>query len=141
MLFEDSMSLLWSSYYVLSLVVLVAVYFALAFLPRLPRLVITWCVAGAMWIPAGYQLPLVEEGEFYTGWAPAAMVSAVAFLENSASALRGGLLWLILGIALGACVGIALWWWRRPEPYDDVSQHQSQEEDPQPTRRREPVIN
>ncbi len=62
MLFADSMSLLWLSYYGLSLLVLLAVYFALALFPRLPRLVITWCVAGAMWMPANYRLPLVEEG-------------------------------------------------------------------------------
>ncbi|WP_434985067.1 hypothetical protein [Vreelandella zhaodongensis] len=141
MLFEDSMSLLWLSYYGLSLLVLVAVYFALAFLPRLARLLLTWSVAGAMWVPAGYRLPLVEEGEFYTGWAPAAMVSAVAFLEHSANALRGGLLWLMLGVALGACVGIALWWWRRPQFVEESDQGRDVEEDPQPTRRREPVIN
>ncbi|UYO74907.1 hypothetical protein M0220_01710 [Halomonas qinghailakensis] len=141
MLFEDSMSLLWLSYYVLSLLVLVAVYSAMAFLPRLPRLLITWCVAGAMWIPAGYRLPLIEEGEFYTGWAPAAMVSAVAFLEGSMSALRGGLLWLILGVGLGGCVGVALWWWRRPQLVEEANSRRDVEEDPQPTRRREPVIN
>ena len=66
MLFADSMSLLWFSYYGLSLLVLLAVYFGLAFLPRLPRLIVTWGVAGAMWMPASYRLPLVEEGEFYS---------------------------------------------------------------------------
>lgn len=141
MLFGSSMSLLWLSYYGLSLLVLVAVYFALAWLPRLLRLVLTWVVAGAMWVPANFRLPLVEEGEFYTGWAPAAMVSAVGFLEGSSSALRGGLLWLILGMAIGACVGIALWWWRRPQDIDEAPQHRQVEEDPKPTRRREPVIN
>ncbi|WNL41146.1 hypothetical protein RN347_10925 [Halomonas sp. PAMB 3264] len=114
MLFTGSMSLLWLSYYGVSLVVLLAVYFALSFLPRLPRLVLTWGVAGAMWIPARFSLPLIEENEFYTGWAPAAMVSAVGFLEHSASALWGGLVWLLIGIALGACAGVALWWVRRP---------------------------
>lgn len=141
MLFGSSMSLLWLSYYGLSLLVLVAVYFALAWLPRLLRLVLTWVVAGAMWVPANFRLPLVEEGEFYTGWAPAAMVSAVGFLEGSSSALRGGLLWLILGMAIGACVGIALWWWRRPQDIDEAPQRRQVEEDPKPTRRREPVIN
>lgn len=141
MLFANSMSLLWLSYYGLSLLILVATYFALAWLPRLPRLVVTWCVAGAMWVPASFRLPLVEEGEFYTGWAPAAMVAAVGFLENNTGALRGGLLWLILGLAVGACVGIALWWWRRPQPIHDTPQRRQAEEDPQPARRREPVIN
>ncbi|WP_404377291.1 hypothetical protein [Vreelandella aquamarina] len=140
MLFADSMSLLWLSYYGLSLLVLLAVYFALALLPRLPRLVITWCVAGAMWMPASYRLPLVEEGEFYSGWAPSAMVAAVGVLEHSASALRNGLLWVVLGVVLGAGVSVALWWWRRPAPIEEAPSRRQVEDDPQPTRRREPVI-
>lgn len=140
MLFADSMSLLWLSYYGLSLLVVLAIYFALAWLPRLPRLVITWGMGGVMWMPANYRLPLVEEGEFYTGWAPSAMVAAVAFFEHSASGLRNGLLWAILGIALGACVGIALWWWRRPMPVEEAPARRQSVEEPQPVRRREPVI-
>ncbi|HBA00185.1 MAG TPA: hypothetical protein DCX04_13495 [Halomonas sp.] len=139
MLFADSMSLLWFSYYGLSLLVLLAVYFALSFLPRLPRLVMTWCVAGAMWMPANYRVPLVDEGSFYTGWAPSAMVAAVGFFEHSASAMRNGLLWAVLGVALGAGIGIALWWRRRPSAVEPTPRRQAEEE-PQPTRRREPVI-
>jgi hypothetical protein len=138
MLFADSTPLLWWSYYGLSLLVIVAVYFAFTFLPRLPRLVVTWAVAGAIWAPASFRLPLIEEGEFYTGWAPSAMVAAVGFLENNAAALRGGLMWLILGMALGALIGVALWWWRRPSN-DDVAPEEPHD-DEQPTRRREPVI-
>ncbi|WP_447928577.1 MULTISPECIES: hypothetical protein [unclassified Vreelandella] len=161
MLFTSSMSLLWLSYYGVSLVVLVAVYFALAFLPRLPRLVLTWCVAGAMWMPARFSLPLIEENEFYTGWAPSAMVSAVGFLERSASAMWAGLVWLLVGIALGACVGVALWWLRRPVERAPAKRTPDDKRPPnggkrQPTakrgaakprggndepRRREPVIN
>ena len=74
MLFADSMSLLWFSYYGLSLLVLLAVYFGLAFLPRLPRLIVTWGVAGAMWMPASYRLPLVEEDR------PASVAHIVAAL-------------------------------------------------------------
>lgn len=139
MLAGDSMSLLWLSYYGLSLLVIVAVYFALALLPRLPRLVLTWMVAGAIWAPATFRLPLIEEGEFYTGWAPAAMVAAVGLFEHSASALRGGLLWLILGMALGAIIGIALWWWRRPDEYEYIEEEEEHDDTP-PARRREPVI-
>lgn len=141
MLFENSTSLLWLSYYGLSLLVIVAVYFALIFLPRLPRLVLTWAVAGAIWAPAGFRLPLIEEGEFYTGWAPSAMVAAVGFLENNGAALRGGLMWLVLGMALGALVGVALWWWRRPSDADYVTQQGEDDDSVQPPpRRREPVI-
>ena len=141
MLFENSTSLLWLSYYGLSLLVIVAVYFALIFLPRLPRLVLTWAVAGAIWAPAGFRLQLIEEGEFYTGWAPSAMVAAVGFLENNGAALRGGLMWLVLGMALGALVGVALWWWRRPGDADYVTQQEEDDDSVQPPpRRREPVI-
>ncbi|XQU09702.1 hypothetical protein P4544_08490 [Halomonas sp. LY9] len=50
------------------------------------------------------------------------------------------MLWLVLGVALGACIGIALWWWRRPAPVEDTPARRHVEEEPQPTRRREPVI-
>lgn len=141
MLFANSTSLLWLSYYGLSLLVIVAVYFAFTFLPRLPRLVLTWAIAGAIWAPATFRLPLIEEGEFYTGWAPAAMVAAVGFLENNGGALRGGLMWLVLGIALGVLIGVALWWWRRPGEDDVAAQEDEHANDtPQPRRRRDPVI-
>ena len=140
MLFANSTSLLWLSYYGLSLLVIVAVYFALTFLPRLPRLVLTWAVAGAIWAPASFRLPLIEEGEFYTGWAPSAMVAAVGFLENNRSALRGGLMWLVLGMALGALIGVALWWWRRSSNAEYVTQEEEPNDDQPPSRRREPVI-
>lgn len=144
MLLVNSMSLLWLSYYALSLIVLVAVYFALVWSPRLLRLLITWLVAGAMWVPANFQLPLVEEGEFYTGWAPAAMVAAVGVLDGGGMGLRDGLLWLVVGMTLGACVGVALWWWRRPQPIEQSSPRTSSprvSEAPNATHRREPVIN
>ncbi|MGP9765674.1 hypothetical protein ACT3UM_08065 [Halomonas sp. AOP13-D3-9] len=139
MLFANSTPMLWLSYYGLSLLVIVAVYFALTFLPRLPRLVLTWMVAGAVWAPATFRLPLIEEGEFYTGWAPSAMVAAVGFLENNGSALRGGLMWLVLGMVLGALIGVALWWWRRPGEAEYVTQEEESDDEELP-RRREPVI-
>ncbi|PKH60094.1 MULTISPECIES: hypothetical protein [unclassified Halomonas] len=140
MLFANSTPLLWLSYYGLSLLVIVAVYFALTFLPRLPRLVLTWMVAGAIWAPATFRLPLIEEGEFYTGWAPSAMVAAVGFLENNGAALRGGLMWLVLGMALGALIGVALWWWRRPGDDEYVAQEEESADESESPRRREPVI-
>ncbi|OJA04966.1 hypothetical protein [Halomonas sp. QHL1] len=140
MLFANSTPLLWLSYYGLSLLVVVAVYFALTFLPRLPRLVLTWMVAGAIWAPATFRLPLIEEGEFYTGWAPSAMVAAVGFLENNGAALRGGLMWLVLGMALGALIGVALWWWRRPGDDEYVVQEEESADESESPRRREPVI-
>ncbi|MDN7132660.1 hypothetical protein JNO04_09885 [Halomonas sp. MC140] len=140
MLFANSTSMLWLSYYGIALLVIVAVYFALSLLPRLPRLVLTWSVAGAVLMPASFRLPLIEEGEFYTGWAPSAMVSAVGFLEHNGAALRGGLMWLVFGVAVGALMGVALWWWRRPDEYNDVEQDEQRAGDAQPSRRREPVI-
>ncbi|MBF60060.1 hypothetical protein KF947_03105 [Halomonas sp. FeN2] len=140
MLFANSTPLLWLSYYGLSLLVVVAVYFALTFLPRLPRLVLTWMVAGAIWAPATFRLPLIEEGEFYTGWAPSAMVAAVGFLENNGAALRGGLMWLVLGMTLGALIGVALWWWRRPGDDEYVFQEEERADESESPRRREPVI-
>lgn len=139
MLFADSMSLLWLTYYGVSLLVLVAVYFALALLPRLPRLVLSWGIAGAMWAPAHFRLPLVEEGEFYTGWAPSAMVAAVGVMESNASALRAGLMWLLLGVVLGALVGVVLWWWRRPAAsVREEKDNQDAPDEPQATPRQAP---
>ncbi|BBI51944.1 hypothetical protein HORIV_43650 [Vreelandella olivaria] len=140
MLFANSTPLLWLSYYGLSLLVIVAVYFAFTFLPRLPRLVLTWMVAGAIWAPATFRLPLIEEGEFYTGWAPSAMVAAVGLFEHNGAALRGGLMWLVLGMTLGALIGIALWWWRRPGSDEYVVQEDESSDESESPRRREPVI-
>lgn len=140
MLFADSMSLLWLSYYGLSLIAFVAVYFAFVFLPRLPRLLLTWCIGGAMWAPAPFRLPLVEEGEFYTGWAPSAMVAAVGFLESNGGALRNGLLCLLFGMAIGGAVGVALWWRGRNKVVDGPAVEEKEPSDPEETRRREPVI-
>lgn len=120
MLFADSMSLLWLVYYGVSILVLGAVYLALAFLPRLLRLPLTWAIGGAMWMPATFALPLVEEGGVYHGWAPSAMVAAVGFLEKDSAALGGGLMWLLSGITLGALVGIAIWWLHRPRRQRDA---------------------
>ncbi|TDO16521.1 MULTISPECIES: hypothetical protein [Halomonas] len=110
MLISDSTSLLWLVYGVLSLVVLLTGYLGLGFLPRLPRLVITWLVAGVMWTPAHFRLPLLEEGEFYTGFAPAAVVAAVAFLEHNRATLVPVAALLAVGAGLGALVGLLLWW-------------------------------
>lgn len=148
MLFADSMSLLWLTYYGVSILVLGAIYLAFAFLPRLPRLVLTWALGGAMWMPASFALPLVEEGEFYTGWAPSAMVAAVGFLEKDSAAFGGGLLWLLGGVVLGSLIGIALWWRRRPQHTEDDrtppsaghSRHVGAESAEPAARRREPVI-
>ncbi|NOG32272.1 hypothetical protein HLB35_11810 [Halomonas sp. TBZ9] len=144
MLVEESMSLLWASYYAISLLVFVAVYLTFIILPRFLRLLLTWIIAGAMWAPARFSLPLVEEGEFYTGWAPAAMVAAVGFLENNTSAFKEGLLWLLLGVTLGALIGLAIWWLRRPSPdarADAASQTSTQAaEDTKGAQRQEPVL-
>lgn len=139
----DSMSLLWLSYGFLSLVVVLTGYLGLGFLPRLPRLVITWLVAGMIWMPARFRLPLLEEGEFYTGFAPAVMVAAVAFLERNASVMVPALLLLVAGCLAGAGVGLLLWWrGRHHHEYVDMDE----DDEPMPPRRggggerREPMI-
>jgi len=144
MLVEESMSLLWASYYAISLLVFVAVYLTLVILPRFFRLLLTWMIGGAMWAPARFSLPLVEEGEFYTGWAPSAMVTAVGFLEGNSSAFKEGLLWLVIGITLGALIGLALWWVRRPSSTvegdaSDESPKKSRQDAPA-SPRQEPVL-
>jgi hypothetical protein len=120
MLISDSMSLLWMTYAFLSLVVLVSGYLGLAFLPRLPRLVITWMVAGVMWIPSRFELPLLEEGETYTGLAPAVMVAAIAFLESNGPVLFSALLLVLVGALAGALLGVGLWWRRRHGQHIDM---------------------
>lgn len=144
MLVEESMSLLWASYYGISLLVFVAVYLTLVILPRFFRLLLTWMVAGAMWAPARFSLPLVEEGEFYTGWAPSAMVTAVGFLEGNTSAFKEGLLWLLIGISLGALMGLALWWVRRPsstvESDTSAESPRQSHQDASASPRQEPVL-
>lgn len=110
MLISDSMSLLWLGYGVLSVLVLITGYLALGFLPRLPRLVISWAVAGLMWMPASYSLPLLEQGESYHGKAPAAVVAALAFLEGDRSLFTSTLFLLVVAAAAGGACGLLLWW-------------------------------
>lgn len=137
----DSMTLLWLSYGFLSLVVLVTGYLGLAFLPRLPRLVITWAVAGVMWMPARFQLPLLEEGDIYQGFAPAVTVAAVGFLEANAQASMPALLLTMAGGGMGVLIGLLLWWrGRHAGAYVDMEED---EEPPEPRvrrQRREPKI-
>ncbi|HSH47022.1 MAG TPA: hypothetical protein VK991_00305 [Halomonas sp.] len=109
MLISDSMSLLWLSYAVLSVLVLIAGYLGLGFLPRLPRLMISWAVAGIMWVPARYTLSLLEQGESYRGVAPAIVVAGLSFLEGDRSAFAVALLVLAAGAAAGAAGGVLLW--------------------------------
>ncbi|MDN3520502.1 hypothetical protein [Halomonas ramblicola] len=140
----DSMTLLWLSYGLLSLVVLLTGYLGLAFLPRLLRLPITWLVAGVMWMPARFRLPLLEEGEFYTGFAPAVVVAVVAFLERNAGVMTFALVLTVLGAALGAAFGLLLWW-RGRHRGDYVDRDDDEDETPATPRRggaqrREPMI-
>ncbi|MCE8015720.1 hypothetical protein HOP62_06450 [Halomonas sp. MCCC 1A17488] len=120
MLTSDSMSLLWLTYLGLSLVVLVTGYLGLAFLPRLLRLPITWMVAGILLMPTRFRLPLVEEGEFYTGMAPAVVVAAVALLERNVSGLVSSGLLVGAGALLGIAVGILQAWLLRREATPDA---------------------
>ncbi|WP_108444669.1 hypothetical protein [Halomonas denitrificans] len=120
MLMSDSMPLLWLVYVVLSLVVLLTGYLGLGFLPRLPRLVITWAVAGVMWTPSHFRLPLLDEGEFYSGFAPAVMVAAVAFLENNRETFLPVALLVAVGAGVGGLLGLLMWWRGRARGNDDA---------------------
>ncbi|NWN83758.1 MAG: hypothetical protein HLX48_12330 [Halomonas sp.] len=137
----ESMSLLWLSYGVLSLVILLTGYLGLAFLPRMLRLPITWLVAGVMWMPARFQLPLLDEGDVYTGLAPAVVVATVAFLERNAEALTPALTLTLLGAGLGVLFGLLLWWLgrRRHQPATREA-HDDDTDEPRGAVRREPVL-
>lgn len=111
MLATDSMSLLWLSYLALSLVVLVSGYLGLAFLPRLVRLPIAWLAAGILWMPTRFHLPLIEEGEFYTGLAPAIVVATVALLDGNGTVLMSSGLLVAAGALLGMALGVLQAWW------------------------------
>ena len=111
MLATDSMPLLWLSYLALSLIVLVSGYLGLAFLPRLLRLPIAWLVAGMLWMPTRFQLPLIEEGEFYTGLAPAIVVATVALLDGNGTVLMSSGLLVAAGALLGMALGVLQAWW------------------------------
>lgn len=137
MLISDSMPLLWLVYVLLSLVVLVTGYLGIRFLPRLPRLVITAVVAGVIWMPARFSLPLLEE-ELHTGVAPAIMVAAIAFLQGEGGAFRSALLMLAMGVILGIAVGAVLWHLGRREAIADEAPEQPTES--AAPRRQEPKI-
>ena len=147
MLMSDSMPLLWLVYVVLSLVVLLTGYLGLGFLPRLPRLMMTWAVAGVMWTPSHFRLPLLEEGEFYSGFAPAVMVAAVAFLENNRETFLPVALLVVVGAGVGALLGLLLWWRGRHRRTHGQDQYVDMDDDA-PTasgrrdsgERQEPVI-
>lgn len=137
----ESMTLLWLVYGFLSLVVLLTGYLGLAFLPRLLRLTLTWLVAGVMWTPTRFQMPLLEEWEFYTGLAPAVVVALVGFLERSSEVMMPALLLTLAGAVAGVAFGLLLWWRGRHD--DDYVDMDDPEDDVAPRRgaeRREPVI-
>lgn len=129
MLISDSISLLWLVYVLLSLVVLLTGYLGLAFLPRLPRLVITWLVAGVMWTPAHFRLPLLEEGEFYSGFAPAVVVAAVALFEGNGAAFMLTAVLVAVGAGLGVLVGLLLWWRGRHRDTRDENDYVDMEDE------------
>lgn len=136
----ESMSLLWLVYGFLSLVVLLTGYLGLAFLPRLLRLTVTWLVAGVMWTPTRFQMPLLEEGEFYTGLAPAVVVALVGFLERSSEVMMPALMLTLVGATAGVAFGLLLWWRGRPD--DDVDMDDADDDVAlqRGAQRREPVI-
>lgn len=143
MLISDSMPLLWLCYVALSLVVLVAGYLAIRWLPRLPRFVITGLVAGMLWMPASFTLSPLEEGEAYTGRAPAVVVVGVAYLQQAGNSVSGAMALLLLGAGLGGGAGVLLWAGlrRRKEPESENKQDAGRDDRSAPAgQRREPLI-
>ncbi|HET8790581.1 MAG TPA: hypothetical protein VFM75_05180 [Modicisalibacter sp.] len=141
MLISDSIPLLWLVYVALSLVVLVTGYLAIRWLPRLPRFVVTGVVAGMLWMPAGFTIPVLED-EVYAGLAPAIVVAAVAVLQGAWGDFGAALPLLLLGLGLGAGAGVLLWGWLRRR-----NEHDSRDDNiggggktAVADKRREPVI-
>ncbi|MEA3250297.1 MAG: hypothetical protein U9Q35_01765 [Pseudomonadota bacterium] len=142
MLISDSMPLLWFSYVALSLVVLITGYLAIRWLPRLPRFVVTGVVAGLIWIPSSFTLPLLDADATYHGMAPAVVVAGIAFLQGNMAALGSAGALLLLGTVLGAALGVLAWWGLRRRASPDAGNDDSagDDHDPTSTPRREPVI-
>lgn len=109
MLISDSMPQLWLIYLVLSLVVLVTGHLGIRFLPRLPRWLVTGLVAGIIWMPGRYSLPLPDQDEPYVGMAPAVVMAAVAFLQGDGAGLAMASVLLMIGGGIGAALGVLVW--------------------------------
>lgn len=142
MLISDSIPLLWLVYVALSLVVLVTGYLAIRWLPRLPRFVVTGMVAGMLWMPAGFTIPVLED-EIYEGLAPAVVVAAVAVLQSAWGDFSAALPLLLLGIGLGAGAGVLLWSrlrHRDQQPPHNDNTRGGGGKTPVADKRREPVI-
>ncbi|MCM2131998.1 hypothetical protein [Larsenimonas rhizosphaerae] len=106
MLISDSQPLLWLTYLGLSLVVLVTGYLAIGFMARLPRLVVTGLVAGALLTPCMFSIPGPEEQLGYSGWAPALIVFVVGILQHDGGQVSGAGLVMVIGMVAG--LGLAL---------------------------------
>ncbi|WP_198655847.1 hypothetical protein [Salinicola sp. CR57] len=109
MLFSDSLPQLWLSYGVLSLIVLVTGYLAVRWIPLLPRLILVGVVAGGLWAVAPFSLPLLQQGEAYSGLAPAIVVMAVGVIQHDGGQVAGAMPLLLVGAALGAALGLGAW--------------------------------
>ena len=104
MLISDSIPLLWLCWFVLSVAVLVFGYFAISFLPRLPRWLVTGAVAGLLWMPAFFSVPGPQSELGYSGWAPSLVVTAVGFLQNNGGQILFGGALMAIGAVLGMLV-------------------------------------
>jgi len=142
MLISDSMPLLWLSYVALSLVVLGAGYLSIRWLPRLPRFAITGLVAGLIWMPSSFTLPLLDKASNYHGMAPSVVVAGIAFLQKDQAALGQALPLVLLGCALGAAAGavLAIWFRRRQRRPEDDGNRPGGGSSDVPQARQEPVV-
>ncbi|MCT8467861.1 hypothetical protein KZO85_04665 [Chromohalobacter canadensis] len=151
MLISDSLPQLWLSYFVLSLLVLVTGYLGVRFLPKLPRWVVTGAVAGMLWAVAPFTSPLLEDGEHYSGLAPAIVVAAVGVLQGDGGQIAVATPLLLVGMAIGGVLGALMWIWRRRRNSGDDNDAPrgggKQRKSPSgnagndDARRREPVLN
>ena len=140
MLISDSIPLLWLVYVALSLLVLATGYLAIRWLPRLPRFVVTGMVAGMLWMPAGFTLPMLED-TVYEGLAPAVVVVGVAVLQGAWGDFSAALPLLLLGLGFGAGAGVLLWGWlRRRDGQNPNDNNSGGGKTPVADKRREPVI-
>ncbi|MCM2972771.1 hypothetical protein [Larsenimonas suaedae] len=140
MLISDSLPLLWLTYVGLSLVILVTGYFAIGFLPRLPRWVTVGLVAGVLLMPMTFSVPGPEDKLGYSGWAPALVVFAVGVLQGDGGDVAGSAMMLIIGMVIGVVLAWLLAARCRREDDDHDDDRAARPAKKRATEREEPTL-